>query len=71
KRLTGGEDLYFRTYSGDVIKVRLYSKVKTWKRDPTRVEFSVKYGFYDVFRVTDRDIIDGRILINVNQMRLF
>lgn len=32
--------------------LRMNSKIKTWKRDPNRIRFSLKYGMYDVIEVT-------------------
>jgi hypothetical protein len=46
-------DLYYEDSSGRMARVRLNGRVKTWKRDPSRVEIPVKFGLYEAFRVTD------------------
>ncbi|MEM4360103.1 MAG: hypothetical protein QXT45_06205 [Candidatus Bilamarchaeaceae archaeon] len=71
KSLEYGDTVYLRVYSGDIIRTRVYSKIKTWKRDPSRVEFSVKYGLYDVIRVNERHIVRGDVFVESDQLTLF
>ena len=33
--------------SGDVVRVKINGKVRTWKRDPARFEVPIKYGLYE------------------------
>ena len=35
---------------GSPVFLRTVSRLKTWKRDPSRVAFSLKYGFWEVIR---------------------
>jgi hypothetical protein len=37
-------------------RVRVVSRVKTWVRDPARIEFSVRYGLRQTIRINERDI---------------
>lgn len=38
--------LWFLDRYGEARQMRLNGKVKTWKRDPDRIEVPCKYGFY-------------------------
>lgn len=49
----GRESLYYMGHDGRMGNVRRNGMVKTWKRDPNRVEIPVKFGMYEAFRVTD------------------
>lgn len=49
----GREQLYVQDDQGFMARVRRNGQVKTWKRDPSRVEIPVKFGMYDAFRITD------------------
>jgi hypothetical protein len=42
--------------NGKMAQVRQSGKIKTWKRDPVRFEFPVKYGLYESWHVTDKTI---------------
>lgn len=56
KALTHGTTLYStRNHNSDGTcqRWRVSGKVKTWKRDSSRVEFPVKYGLYGNDRVTE------------------
>jgi hypothetical protein len=63
KRLDYGDELWMLDRYGEAVRVRVVSKVKRWKRDPDRVEFSVKYGLYETIRVTTDDILRGEVLV--------
>jgi hypothetical protein len=45
--------LFCQDQHGKMANVRRNGRVKTWKRDPARVEIPVKFGVYEAFRVTD------------------
>lgn len=49
----GRRQLYFQDQQGFMARVRRNGAVKTWKRDPSRIEIPVKFGMYEAFRVTD------------------
>lgn len=49
----GRQQLYIQDQQGFMARVRVNGRVKTWKRDPSRIEIPVKFGMYDAFRVTD------------------
>lgn len=49
----GREQLYIQDQQGFMARVRRNGQVKTWKRDPNRVEIPVKFGMYEAFRITD------------------
>lgn len=49
----GRQQLYMQDDGGFMARVRVNGRVKTWKRDPSRIEIPVKFGMYDAFRVTD------------------
>ena len=53
--------IWFKSIQGDARRCKVNGKVRTWKRDPYRVEVPVKYGLYEygTFNATDM----GRILI--------
>ena len=45
KALTYGQTLRFLANDGTARHIRVNGKVRTWKRDPNRVEIPMKYGF--------------------------
>jgi hypothetical protein len=49
----GREQLYTLDQQGFMARVRRNGQVKTWKRDPSRVEIPLKFGMYEAFRITD------------------
>jgi hypothetical protein len=55
--------LYYLDSHGKAANIRQNGKIKTWKRDATRVELPVKFGMYEAFRITDEDIAAGRLLV--------
>lgn len=63
KGLRYGDDVYMLDDYGQAAQVRVASKIKRWKRDPDRVEFFVKYGLYDSYRINTNDILRGVILV--------
>ena len=48
-RALSGHALVIRN-DGKVAQVKINGAVKTWKRDPSRVEVPVKYGLYEYAR---------------------
>lgn len=59
KDLKKGDVIYHvtqRDSKGDPKKFKVNSKPKIWKKAPDSVQFTVKYGLYDVFIVTEEDL---------------
>jgi hypothetical protein len=59
KALTYRDTVYsLRSYNkqGDPHKVRINGAVKTWKRDPSRVQVPYKHGLYTFGYITDSDL---------------
>jgi len=54
-----------RDLKGNARRVKVNGKVRTWKRDPERVEVPCKYGLYEYFTLTANDIVD--VLIPVTE----
>lgn len=48
-------------------RVRRVSKVKRWKRDTDRIQFSVKYGMYQTVQITNENLeeilIEGELAL--------
>ena len=51
----------FLSIDGTARTAKVNGKVRTWKRDPNRVEIPIKYGLYEYGTFTARDI--NRVLI--------
>ncbi len=52
-----------RDNKGNARQVKVNGKVRTWKRDASRIEVPCKYGLYEYFILTGRDI--SQVLIPV------
>jgi hypothetical protein len=57
KNLGYGDRVYTLDRNGNAAEIRVSSKVKTWKRDPNRIEVSFKYGMYENFRMDTAGIL--------------
>lgn len=55
--------IWFKTMHGEARQVKVNGKVRTWKRDPNRIEVPVKYGLREYATFTAADI--DRVLIPV------
>lgn len=55
----------FVSIDGTSRRAKVNGKVKTWKRDPNRVEVPIKYGMYEYGTFYASDI--NRILIPVSE----
>ena len=70
--LKTGDVLYFTDHQCAtdglrVDRVRVNGAVKTWKRDPSRIEVPWRYGFKGPYgRFTAEDFIQGRVLRQVD-----
>lgn len=53
--------IWFQSTDGTARQCKVNGKVRTWKRDPNRVEVPIKYGLYEYGTFTASDI--GRVLI--------
>lgn len=58
-----GTHIWFRSLSGDARRA-LVTSVKTWKRDPGRLEIRLKYGMYEYSKFELREALD-RVLIRI------
>ena len=45
--LKSGEHVFCRLNSGRIGWIKINGRVRTWKRDPDRVEVPIKYGMYE------------------------
>jgi len=50
--------IWLRDRKGKARQVKVNGKVRTWKRDPNRVEVPFKYGLYEYGTLEARDIAD-------------
>ena len=55
--------IWFLTINGDARQAKVNGRVRTWKRDPDRVEIPIKYGMYEYGILTGQDL--ARVLIRV------
>ena len=55
------EHITVQNADGTPLRGRVNGKVKTWKRDDTRVQVPMKHGLYDYFYLTDANIQDWNI----------
>jgi len=70
--MTGGPGIYhinltpshvwFLSIDGKARQAKVNGKVRTWKRQPNRVEIPLKYGLYEYATFTTEDIESGRLL---------
>jgi hypothetical protein len=56
KNLTHSE-VYIQGKCGHFLKVRINGQVKTWKRNPDKVQIPYKYGLYEYGYITENDIV--------------
>lgn len=66
KALKYGDRLWLLDRKGEVVPVKVVSAVKRWKRQPDRIEFSVKFGFWETIRIDTSDIIKEYVLVEDN-----
>ena len=57
--------LWFVSIRGDARQCKVNGAIRTWKRDPNRVEVPMKYGFYEYGTFTTADIEAGRLLVRL------
>lgn len=57
--------IWVRSQNGDARTVKVNGAVRTWKRDPNRVEVPCKYGMYEYFTLEARHI--SEVLIPIGQ----
>jgi hypothetical protein len=50
--------IWVRTQHNTARQVKVNGAVRTWKRDPNRIEVPCKYGLYEYFTLQARDITD-------------
>ena len=54
--------VWFLSIDGKARQAKVNGKVRTWKRQPNRVEIPLKYGLYEYATFTTEDIESGRLL---------
>lgn len=58
----------FLCNDGKVRRCRVNAAVKTWKRDPSRIEVPLKYGLYECWRDTaSADVLMNSLLVEVTE----
>jgi hypothetical protein len=75
KNLTYGDELYhvnLKNADGSPMRFRVSGKVKTWKRDETRIRVPLKHGLYDYGYLVNDTIEGGRFsfLLQLNEVKL-
>ena len=65
KQLHYGQHVWFAAIQGDARTAKVNGEPKTWKRSPERIEVSIKYGLYEYAKFDERDITNGRLLIEM------
>jgi hypothetical protein len=63
-RLRYGREYWFISNQGTARKCRVSSALKTWKKDPNRLECSFKYGMYESVRWSKDEMLQ-RLLMEV------
>jgi len=59
KKLRSGQTLYHlkqKNSDGTAQRWRVNGKVKTWKRDPNRVQVPIKHGLYNYDYLTEHEL---------------
>lgn len=62
---TWRDEFWVVANDGTAKRCRVNGKLKTWKRDPSRIALPCKYGLYECHTFTEHDI--GRILLDVTE----
>lgn len=57
--------IWFIDVKGNARQAKVNGKVRTWKRDKTRVELPLKYGLYEYGTFDRSDIEAGRLIMPV------
>lgn len=60
---TPHRELRVQGKAGHWYRVRASGRLRTWKRDPERVELPVKYGLYESLTLTSYDFKSGRVAV--------
>ncbi len=55
--------IWFRALDGTAKRAKVNGMVRTWKRNPNRIEVPLKYGMYEYSTFTAEDI--NRVLIPI------
>lgn len=51
------DEVYILDREGRAARIRVNSKVKTWKREPGRIEIGFAFGLYEKFRLGTEEIL--------------
>lgn len=62
RRLHYGQTLWIHALDGKARQVRVSSNLKTWKRDPDRMECSFKFGLYEAVRWNTREMLSQLLI---------
>jgi hypothetical protein len=60
-----GSHIWFVSVDGTARQAKVNGKIRTWKRDATRVEVPLKYGLYEYGTFDTSDILAGKLLASV------
>lgn len=63
-QLSPGSEVSFRSINGQARRARVSGAVRTWKRDPKRIELPIKYGMYESARFVAHE---GRMVEETNR----
>lgn len=66
KALSYGDQIWFVANDGSARRIKVNGQPRTWKRDTSRIEVPAKYGMYEYAMFNERDIVGGRLLVEVS-----
>ena len=70
-KLKYGDQLEHKTLKnadGTRLRLRVTGKVKTWKRDKTRIKVPLKHGLYDYGYLVNNTNEGGQFSVNVSEV---
>ena len=65
KALKSGNHIWAQANDMSAKQVKINGKVRTWKRDVTRVEVPFKYGLYEYGTFSLSDVQAGKLLVRL------
>ena len=63
KALSYGDHVAFVARDGKLRRAKVNGNPKTWKRDPSRVEVSLKYGMYEYATLSTADALSTLVMV--------
>lgn len=70
KALKYGDSIWVLSDHGDARRAKVNGAPKTWKRSPERLQVPCKYGMYEYFRLDEKDIARGAILVELPPVKV-